>query len=240
MENQITRIQATTMELHHLTTCSELDLARFERNLSIQDCVISREPSIYSMAVHSEAEILKTIFRLTQRFLMVNFPDSPIDLISSQFAQDIIALRRDWNINDIIMFFKFIRTRQDLPELKTYGSKITAIKLIEFSHVYENERIDVKEEFLTNQKNARLKEQENNLAVNKLFSTEIFKSFGAELADKQEKDKEQERKDKIERANRTNKYHKENEFCLEWLRVNKVEDKLASVWYHNFLIRKQN
>lgn len=231
----------TPTALHLLTIgVSELELSRYERNLTIQDCVLSQDKPLYIACydIKSEGEILSHVFRLTQRFLMVNFPETAIDLTASQFSQDIIALRRDWNLDDIIMFFKFIRQRQDIPELKTYGGKITAIKLIEFSNYYENERCDVKEQFLSNQKNVKVVKSDSDETVNKLFAT-----FGKELQEKQNTAIEKERKGKIERAVKTNQYHKENEDKLmelkELLDKGEINDIELVKRYNNFLIRKQ-
>jgi len=165
-----------------------MELSRYERNLTIKDCVLSQEKPLYIACydLKSEEQILKHVFLLTQRFLMVNFPDTVIDLTASQFAQDIIALRRDWNLDDIIMFFKFIRQRQDIPELKTYGGKITAIKLLEFSNYYENERCELKEQFLNNQKNVKAIKSEKDEIVNGLFKA----TFGKELSEKMKLEKE--------------------------------------------------
>jgi len=212
-----------------------VELSRYERNLTIKDCVLSKEKPLYVACydLKSEENILRHIFKLTQRFLMVNFPDSVIDLTATQFSQDIISLRRDWNLDDIVMFFKFIRQRQDIPELKTYGGKITAIKLLEFSNYYENERCEIKEQYLINQKNVRNIKYEKDEIVNNLFKA----TFGKELAEKMEREKEKEQNDKLERAVQTNQYHKENEFCINWLKQQKATDLEKTTWYNLFTIR---
>lgn len=221
-------------------TFNQIELGRYERNLTIEQCVLSKEKNLFTLANNqiTELELIKSIFKLTQRFLLANFSDSQIDATANQFALDIIDLRRDWNLDDIIMFFKFIRQRQDIPELKTYGGKITAIKLIEFSGIYENERCEVKEQFLSNQKKVKVVKSDSDETVNKLFAT-----FGKELQEKQNTAIEKERKDKIERAVKTNQYHKENEDKLrelkELLDKGEINDIELAKRYNNFLIRKQ-
>lgn len=221
-------------------TFNQIELGRYERNLTIEQCVLSKEKNLFTLANNptTELELIKSIFKLTQRFLLANFSDSQIDATANQFALDIIDLRRDWNLDDIIMFFKFIRQRQNIPELKTYGGKITAIKLIEFSNYYENERCDVKEQFLSNQKNVKVVKSDSDETVNKLFAT-----FGKELQEKQNTAIEKERKVKIERAVKTNQYHKENEDKLmelkELLDKGEINDIELAKRYNNFLIRKQ-
>lgn len=241
MQNQIIQKQHTQTALHLLTIgASELELSRYERNLTIQDCVLSQDKPLYIACydIKSEGEILSHVFRLTQRFLMVNFPETAIDLTASQFSQDIIALRRDWNLDDIIMFFKFIRQRQDIPELKTYGGKITAIKLIEFSGIYENERCEVKEQFLTKQKSVKIERSDKDETSSKLFAT-----FGKELLEKQIQQQNKEREGKLERAIKTNHYHKENELkaleLKQLLDSGEIDDTEFAIRYNNFLIRKQ-
>lgn len=227
----------TIQTIHHLMTtgANEIEICRYERNLTIKDCVLSKEKPLYVSCynIKSEGEILKQVFKLTQRFLMVNFPDTSIDLTASQFSQDIIALRRDWNLDDIVMFFKFIRQRQDIPELKTYGAKITTIKLLEFSGYYENERCEIKEQFLIDQRNKKIEIENKNEVVNGLFKA----TFGKELLEKQEREKENDRKEKLERAVKTNQYHKENEFCINWLKGQKATDLEKTTWFNLFSIR---
>lgn len=212
-----------------------MELYRYERELTIEKCVLNTEKTIYTLTKNKETEedILRNIFIITQRFLIANFPESSIDVISMQFSQDISELRRDWNLDDIIMFFKFVRQRQDIPELKTYGGKITAIKLIEFTGVYENERCEVKEQFLAKQKNAVIEKSKNDTVVNNLFKT----TFGKELTEKMEREREYERIDKLERAIKTNLHHKENEFCLKWLKENKVDERISVIWFNLFRLR---
>lgn len=213
-----------------------MELYRYERELTIEKCVLNTEKTIYTLTKNKETEedILRNIFIITQRFLIANFPESSIDVISMQFSQDISELRRDWNLDDIIMFFKFVRQRQDIPELKTYGGKITAIKLIEFTGVYENERCEVKEQFLSKQKNAVIEKSNNDTVVNNLFKA----TFGKELTEKMEREKKAERSDKLERAIKTNLHHKENEFCLNWLKENKVDERISVIWFNLFRLRK--
>lgn len=240
MENNQLQKQTTQTTLHPTVTFNQIELGRYERNLTIEQCVLSKEKNLFTLANNptTELELIKSIFKLTQRFLLANFSDSQIDATANQFALDIIDLRRDWNLDDIIMFFKFIRQRQDIPELKTYGGKITAIKLIEFSGIYENERCEVKEQFLTKQKSVKIERAEKDETSSKLFAT-----FGKELQEKQNTAIEKERKGKIERAVKTNQYHKENEDKLmelkELLDSGEIDDTEFAIRYNNFLIRKQ-
>lgn len=224
--------QPTQTALHLLTTgASEIEMLRFERNLTIKLCVLNGEKNIYSLCNNPESEsmILKNIFQLTQRFLMVNFPESMIDATASQFSQDIVDLRRDWVLDDIIMFFKFIRQRQDLPELKTYGSKITSIKLIEFSQYYENERCEVKEQVLIYERNREL--EINNFIAD----------FGKELSEKISIAENVKREERAKEVRKVNEWHKQNEIKLKELKdkvkLGELEEMEMLRQYNNYLIR---
>ena len=75
-------------------------------------------------------------------FFKVNFPDANTSEVASQFAVDIVETRPDWTLYDVIYFFKFIRQRQDLDELKVFGNafKITPIVLSKFLSMYEEHK----------------------------------------------------------------------------------------------------
>jgi len=173
-----------------------MEISRYERNLTIKDCVLSREKPLYLACydLKSEEQILKHVFLLTQRFLMVNFPDTSIDLTAS---------------------------------------KITVIKLLEFSGYYENERCEIKEQFLIDQRNKKIEIENKNEVVNGLFKA----TFGKELLEKQEHQKENDMREKLERAIKTNQYHKENEFCINWLKEQKATDLEKTTWFNLFSIR---
>ncbi len=216
-----------------------MDLMRYERNVSIEKCVLSQEKNIFTLAQNlaTEESVLSNIFLLTQRFLLANFPESQIDATATQFSSDIVELRRDWILDDIIMFFKFIRQRQDIAELKTYGGKITAIKLLEFSGFYENERCEIKEQFLTNQKNLKIERANGDEVVNGLFKA----TFGKELTERMDRTKLDKMNEMQERAIKTNQHHKENEAKLKELKVlldkGEIDDIELATQYNNFLIR---
>lgn len=241
MESLITNQNTPTVELL-LTRCSngdqiaKFELIKYERNVSIEKCVLSKEKNIYSLAqkVETEIEILKYIFLLTQRFLQANFPDSSIDATATQFSQDIVELRRDWVLDDIISFFKFIRQRQDIEALKTYGSKITNIKLLEFSTIYEDARCEVKENIINKRKEERLNQNNAEQEVMKVFSAK----FGKEIAEKMRVKKNEDNEEKRMRGIKTNQFHKDNEFCINWLKSKKINEDDYIKWYHLFLIRK--
>ena len=66
---------------------------------------------------------------------------------------------------------------------------------------------------------------------------ELDRAFIAELLEKQEHQKENDMREKLERALKTNQYHKENEFCINWLKEQKATDLEKTTWFNLFSIR---
>ncbi len=122
----------------YLTDGDILSLMKAEKAISF-DVIFSTHSKPFCN-VTDERKLLDYVMKLTQRFITVNFPEVNAVDISLQFAVDIVDIRQDWNLLDILNFFKFIRQRQDLPENKIFGNKITPIKLIELTAVYENNK----------------------------------------------------------------------------------------------------
>lgn len=115
-----------------------ITLAKAERQVSFE--VIFQTQSKPFCNVQDEKKLLESIIKLTQRFISVNFPEVSAVDVSLQFAVDIMESRPDWNLLDILHFFKFIRQRQDLPENKIFGNKITPLKLMELTAGYEENK----------------------------------------------------------------------------------------------------
>lgn len=128
-----------------LTNGDALALAKAERSVGFDVIFQSHEKPFCN--TNDERGLLLSIVKLTSRFLAINFPEINQDDISTQFAVDIVEVRPDWNILDIIYFFKFIRQRQDLPEMKIFGNKITPIKLMELTAVYEENKSIAREQW---------------------------------------------------------------------------------------------
>lgn len=216
-----------------------IELMRYERGVTIEKCVLSKETNLYSLVTTNgginESSALASIFQLTQKFLLTCFPESIIDATATQFAQDIVELRRDWVIDDIIMFFKFIRQRQDIPELKTYGSKMTVVRLLEFSAIYESERCDVKETFINNRKFQIQELSENE----KESGGKFLADFGKHLAEKLDADRKKKRQQESDSAIKTKQWHDDNKFCLDWCKKNNLSGELMLQWYETFLLRRQ-
>jgi len=115
-----------------------ITLAKAERQVSFTTIFETKSKPFCN--VTDERKLLQSIMKLTQRFISVNFPDVNAQDVSLQFAVDITESRPDWNLIDILHFFKFIRQRQDLPENKIFGNKITPLKLMELTAGYEENK----------------------------------------------------------------------------------------------------
>jgi hypothetical protein len=126
-----------------LATGNSLELSLAEREVSF-DLIFSSQRKPFCN-VGNESELLSSISKLTKRFIDVNFGGENSTDIALQFSIDIVEVRPDWNILDILNFFKFIRQRQDLPENKIFGNKINSIKLMELTAVYEENKAIARE-----------------------------------------------------------------------------------------------
>ena len=121
-----------------LATGNSLDLSLAEREVNF-DLIFSTQRKPFCN-IENESELLSSISKLTKRFIEVNFVGENSTDIALQFSIDIVEVRPDWNLLDILNFFKFIRQRQDLPGCKIFGNKISPIKLIELASVYEENK----------------------------------------------------------------------------------------------------
>ena len=107
---------------------------------------------VLSSDKYTRMEVEAFITAQCLKFLQVNSPDASNHLLAEQFAEDVMETRLDWKPEDINMFFRFIRQRQDLPQCRIYGNKITGIKLSELITVYEDHRAEERESFINSQK----------------------------------------------------------------------------------------
>lgn len=110
--------------------------------------VFASNSKVISSKIYDEATTFKFIADHCLAFLAINSPDVNNALIAEQWAEDVTETRLDWKPEDVIMFFKFIRQRQDIPELNVMGNKITAIKLNSWLPVYDEYKSEAKEQYL--------------------------------------------------------------------------------------------
>lgn len=112
------------------------------------EVIESPEPNFQRLSKEYYNDAIGVIAGKTTIFLNINSTGDNNAEIAYQFAGDLLSTRPDWKIEEIDFFFKFIRTRQDIPELKLFGNKITGLKLMEFVSVYEDYRSQEREEYL--------------------------------------------------------------------------------------------
>lgn len=129
----------------HLADGNRIALAKLERELSFE-LVLKTDSKSFLSQKNEEPELLGIISQLAARFVSVNFPDTNADDVSFQFAVDVIETRPDWNILDVVYFFKFIRQRQDIEDTKVWGNKITPVKLSSLMAVYEEHKSQAREQ----------------------------------------------------------------------------------------------
>ena len=130
-----------------LKTGDLLSVMKAEKGISFEVIFQTKTIPFCNVAKDNERDLLQSIMKLTQRFIQVNFPEVNAQDVSLQFAVDIIELRPDWSLLDILNFFKFIRQRQDIPENKIFGNKISPLKLMELTAVYENNKSIAREQW---------------------------------------------------------------------------------------------
>lgn len=132
-----------------LKTGNAVELAKVERSVNFN--LIFAEKTKPFCNVKNESDLLSAITKLTKRFIDVNFAGENSTDTAVQFAIDLLDVRVDWSVLDVVHFFKFVRQRQDLPECKIFGNKISPIKLMELTAVYEEHKAIAREIYLKNE-----------------------------------------------------------------------------------------
>lgn len=220
-----------------LTTGSNnpVQLVKVERELNFD--VILRMEGVARFGIlkkEQEAEVLMHIAKITEQFMKINFPDVSAKNVAIQFATDILESRADWTLYDVVYFFKFIRQRQDLPETKIFGNafKMTPIVLMQLVAVYEEHKSYAMEQWRHN----RDIEQKKLLAESSQSETsEHVKNSIHELANTLKNDQ---RERFYKDGDKTNNWHRENEYCLAWLKKQRVPKQVKHEWYNLFILRK--
>ena len=219
-----------------LTSGNSMSIAKVEHDLSFASIITMQGVAKFGMLKkEQEVEVLKHTQQITIRFLQVNFPDVNAVEVATQFALDVLESRTDWTLYDVIYFFKFIRQRQDIEELKIFGNafKITPIILSRLVSVYEEHK-SYAMDLVRNRIEFKYNDQKLLTGiVNEAPRDNRFKSLYVLL-----KKKEEEKSDFVAKAAKTKRYHKENEFCLYWLKDQDATSEEKIIWYNFFRIRK--
>jgi len=149
------------LNLHSIITQkdNQIELMQIEKRLTIQEVLKSIEPVFNEISKNfkQESNTLYCIDILCQRFIKANYPDTNHIEVSQQFSNDILEIKTDWKLADIIIFFKYVRQNQHIKELKVMGNKINGLKLMEFANIYDdfraNERTKIFRENKTEKSN---------------------------------------------------------------------------------------
>ena len=219
-----------------LATGNNLDLSLAEREVNF-DLIFSTQRKPFCN-VENESELLSSISKLAKRFIEVNFVGENSTDIALQFSIDIVEVRPDWNLLDILNFFKFIRQRQDLPECKIFGNKISPIKLIELASVYEENKSIAREIW-------HKKQISENVFGSAKDRVDVTKQIGQgaeidtrfkELAEHLNKKLNSERDKIYENAKKTKKFLKDKEqnwnMLMEKIKSNEITE-IEAVSQHN-------
>lgn len=138
--------------LHLAIEENSMELMQIEKRLTVEMVLKSENAVFKEIGESEELENMKTIDILTQRFLIANFPDTNHVEVSRQFTMDIMEIKSDWKLQDIILMFKYVRQNQHIKELKVLGNKINALKLMEFANVYDDFRANERAKVYREQK----------------------------------------------------------------------------------------
>jgi hypothetical protein len=220
-----------------LQTGNNMELSLAEREVSF-DLIFETKRKPFCN-VQNESELLSSIAKLTKRFIDVNFAGDNSTDIAMQFSIDIVEIKPDWNLLDILNFFKFIRQRQDLPECKIFGNKISPIKLLELSSVYEEYKsiareIWQKKEISTQVYGTIEQKKQILIGTGEQFKDTRFKDLANDLNQKLNSDR-----DKIyENANKTKQFlrdiQKNWEELMEAVSEDKISEEEAIYQHHKY------
>lgn len=97
------------------------------------------------VSVPSRIEVQLEISDAVAAFLSENFPqkEPSIPTVSRVFSKNLIENKPKWNIQTVMNFFKFIMLRRDIDEFRDvvkYGRPVTALVLLDWVYLFENER----------------------------------------------------------------------------------------------------
>ncbi len=108
--------------------------------------MVHPSPNIQKLSRIDPDRLEKEIALICYTFLKINSTGDNHDIISQQFAGDIILTRPDWKLPEVKVFFDVIRQRQDMECFKVMGNKITPIKLMEMLACFDGQiRAEIRE-----------------------------------------------------------------------------------------------
>ena len=194
MENQ--QLQKLS-NLHLAIKENSMEFLQIQKRLNVEVVLKNSNPVFNEISKNEsqELETMKIIDILCQRFVLENYPDSNHIEISRQFTLNILEVKTDWKIEDIILMFKFVFQNQHIKELKVMGNKINALKLMEFANIYDdfraNERAKVYREIPKEKSNEMPKTvMEQLMEIVTKIKNKPKKDINAQILQRKKKDRE--------------------------------------------------
>jgi len=77
-------------------------------------------------------------------FIKSSYPATDAELVSKEFAKEIFT-RKDWSIQEVKNFFRFIKDNAHVKEFKVLGNFIGLMNLMGFIILYEQKRSEARE-----------------------------------------------------------------------------------------------
>lgn len=77
-------------------------------------------------------------------FIKSSYPATDAELVSKEFAKEIFT-RKDWNLEEVKAFFRFVKDRANEKEFKILGNYIGLMHLMGFIILYEEHRSEARE-----------------------------------------------------------------------------------------------
>jgi hypothetical protein len=193
MENQLQKLS----NLHLAIKENSMEFLQIQKRLNVEVILKNSNPVFNEISKNEiqELETMKIIDILCQRFVLENYPDSNHIEISRQFTLNILEVKTDWKIEDIILMFKFVFQNQHIKELKVMGNKINALKLMEFANIYDdfraNERAKVYREIPKEKSNEMPKTvMEQLMEIVTKIKNKPKKDINAQILQRKKKDRE--------------------------------------------------
>jgi hypothetical protein len=194
MENQ--QLQKLS-NLHLAIKENSMEFLQIQKRLNVEVILKNSNPVFNEISKNEiqELETMKIIDILCQRFVLENYPDSNHIEISRQFTLNILEVKTDWKIEDIILMFKFVFQNQHIKELKVMGNKINGLKLMEFANIYDdfraNERAKVYREIPKEKSNEIPKTvMEQLMEIVTKIKNKPKKDINAQILQRKKKDRE--------------------------------------------------
>jgi hypothetical protein len=193
MENQLQKLS----NLHLAIKENSMEFLQIQKRLNVEVVLKNSNPVFNEISKNEsqELETMKIIDILCQRFVLENYPDSNHIEISRQFTLNILDVKTDWKIEDIILMFKFVFQNQHIKELKVMGNKINGLKLMEFANIYDdfraNERAKVYREIPKAKSNEMPKTvMEQLMEIVTKIKNKPKKDINAQILQRKKKDRE--------------------------------------------------